>query len=62
MQPLPFKEEARQLVDSLPEDSSWNDLMYEIYVRQEIERGIADIENGNFKSQEEVKQIFGIAE
>ena len=28
-----IKEEARRLIDNLPEDSTWDDLMYEIYVR-----------------------------
>ena len=29
-----IKEEARRLIDKLPENSTWDDLMYEIYVRQ----------------------------
>jgi len=62
MQTLTVKDEARRLVESLPEDSTWSDVMYEIYVRQEIEKGIADIEAGRFKDHEEVKKIFGIAE
>lgn len=34
MQTISIKEEARRLVDKLPEESTWDDLMYEIYVRQ----------------------------
>ena len=37
-----IKEEARRLVDLLPENSTWEDLMHEIYVRQAIETGLAD--------------------
>ena len=37
-----FKEEARKLIDSLPDDSTWDDLMHAIYVRQVIEAGLAD--------------------
>ena len=62
MQTLTVKDEARRLVDSLPDDSTWSDVMYEIYVRQEIEKGIADIESGHFKDHNEVKKIFGISE
>ncbi len=62
MQILTFKEEAKLLVDSLPENSSWNDLMYEIYVRQEIEKGLDDIEAGRYKTHEEVEKIFGVTE
>ena len=36
------KEEAHKLVDKMPDDSTWDDLMEEIYVRQVIEQGLAD--------------------
>ncbi len=38
METINIKEEARRLVDQLPENSTWDDLMDEIYVRQSIER------------------------
>ena len=31
-----IKREAQRLVEQLPEQASWDDLMYEIYVRQAI--------------------------
>lgn len=37
-----IKETARRIIESLPQDASWEDLMYEIYVRQAVERGLAD--------------------
>lgn len=40
------KAAARQLVDRLPDEASWDDLMYEIYVRQAIEEGLADVAAG----------------
>lgn len=36
------KEEAHELVDRLPPGVTWDDLMHKIYVRQTIERGLAD--------------------
>lgn len=33
------KEAARQLIDHLPDQVTWND-MYELYVRQKIEAGL----------------------
>ncbi len=36
------KDEARKLVDRLPDGATWDDLEYEIYVRRAIEAGIAD--------------------
>ncbi|MBW4670746.1 MAG: hypothetical protein KME60_25815 [Cyanomargarita calcarea GSE-NOS-MK-12-04C] len=41
-----IKEEARKLIDKLPENSTWDDLMYQIYVRQTIEAGLADSKAG----------------
>lgn len=37
-----LKEEAKRLIDSLPSLTSWEQLMYEIYVREAIEKGLAD--------------------
>jgi hypothetical protein len=46
METTSIKEEARRLVDQLPDDSTWDDLMHEIYVSQSIEKGFADSEAG----------------
>lgn len=41
-----IKQEAHKIVENLPEDSTWDDLMYQIYVRQAIEAGLEDGEAG----------------
>jgi len=56
------KEAARHLVENLPEDVTWDDLMYQIYVRQNIEAGLADSEAGRVVEVEEVRKRFGLAE
>ena len=35
----PLKKEARELIDNLRDDATWDDLMYEIYVKQKIAEG-----------------------
>jgi hypothetical protein len=40
------KVEAHELVDRLPEDATWEDLQYQIYVRQAIEAGLRDSRAG----------------
>lgn len=55
-----IKEEARRLIDKLPENSTWDDLVYEIYVRQAIESGLSDSETGRVISVEEVRAKFGL--
>ena len=61
MEPINIKEEARRLVDRLPENSTWDDLMHEIYVRQSIEKGLADSRAGRTTSVEEVREKFGLS-
>lgn len=54
------KVEARRLVEELPENATWDDLMYRIYVRQAIEAGLEDSEAGRVVSVEEVRARFGL--
>jgi predicted transcriptional regulator len=54
------KDEARKLIEKLPEDSTWDDLMREIYVRQAIESGLADSEAGRTTEVEQVRSKFGL--
>ena len=37
------KDKARRLIETLPGDPSWEDLMYRIYVRQAVEAGFATL-------------------
>jgi predicted transcriptional regulator len=55
------KQEARRLVDNLLENATWDDLMYEIYVRQAIEAGLADSEAGRTLDVKEVRAKFGLS-
>ena len=60
MQTIGIKEEARRLVDKLPEESTWDDLMYEIYVRQVVEAGLEDSKAGRTTDVREVREKFGL--
>ena len=61
MQTVDIKEEARRLVDKLPEESTWDDLMYEIYVRQAVEAGLEDSKAGRTMDVTEVRKKFGLS-
>jgi len=50
------KEEVRRMLEQIPDDASFEDIQYHIYVREKIERGLKDIEEGRLLSQEEVEQ------
>jgi predicted transcriptional regulator len=49
------KEAARAIVDNLPEQATWDDLMYELYVKQKIEAGLKAADEGRTVSHEEIK-------
>ena len=57
-----IKAEARRIVDQLPESASWEDLIYRIYVRQSIEAGIKDADEGRVASVEDLRRSFGLTE
>ena len=54
------KNEARRLLETLPEDVTWDELMHEIYVRQSIEAGLADSKAGKTMDVKEVRESFGL--
>ncbi len=55
-----IKEEARRLLEKLPEDLTWDDLMHEIYVRQSIEAGLEDAKAGRVTEVAAVRTKFGL--
>ena len=50
------KEEVRRLLDALPDESSYEDIQYHIYVQQKIDKGLDAAERGDFLSDEEIEQ------
>ena len=49
------KEEVRQLLDHLPDDVSFEQIQYHIYVRQKVEKALAAANEDRLLSQEEVE-------
>lgn len=56
------KQEAQRLVENLPENATWDDLIYEIYVRQAIEAGLEDSKAGRTVDVKEVRAKFGLSQ
>lgn len=50
------KEAARQIIEHLPEQASWDDIMYELYVKQKIEAGLVAAKEDRVVSHEEAKR------
>lgn len=56
------KEEAHKLIDQLPSNATWDDLMREIYVREAIDKGLHDSNTGNTRDVAEVRKKYGLPE
>lgn len=50
------KQAARHLIDRLPDQATWEDIMYELYVKQKIEAGLKAVEEGRTIPHEEMKR------
>ena len=50
------KEKVRKILEQVPDDASYENIQYHIYVREKIESGMKDIEEGRVISQEEAEQ------
>lgn len=49
------KQSAQNVIELLHDQVSWEDIMYELYVKQKIEAGLQAIEEGRIISHAEVK-------
>jgi len=52
------KQDAINLINSLPDNISWNDVMYHMYVRQKIERGKEAVKDGKIYTSEEARRFM----
>jgi len=50
------KQVAIDGIRTLPDNSTWDDIMYFLYVNQKIENGLNDIEKGQVLSQGEARE------
>ena len=50
------KEEARRLIDSLPEQATWDDIMYEFYVKKKLALALEAAEQGKVVSHDVVRK------
>ncbi len=56
------KEEAHRIIERMPPNATWDDLMHEIYVRETIERGLADSRTGRVCDVRDVRAKVGLSE
>ena len=52
---------TQSILAELPEDTSWDELMYRIYVRQKIEKGIQSTEEEAPMTADEIRRSLGVS-
>lgn len=50
------KESVQQTLNHLSDKASWDDIMYELYVKQKIEAGLKAVDDGRTITHEEMKR------
>ncbi len=50
------KEEAKKLIDKLPDQATWDDIMYEFYVKKKLSVALKAAEEGHIISHQEAKK------
>ena len=57
-----IKDEACRLIEELPEEATWDELMYKLYVRQAIEARVKDSKAGRTIDVKDVRAKFGLSD
>lgn len=50
------KQAAKELIEQLPDQATWDDIMYELYVKQKIESGLQAVAEGRTVPHEDIKR------
>jgi hypothetical protein len=62
MQPASVKRAAHKLIDELPDDATWDDVLYRMAVRRSIEIGLRQSDDGDVVDTRTVRSELGLAE
>ena len=49
------KEEAKRLIDALPDQATWDDIMYEFYVKKKLAKALDEAAAGDVVSHQTAK-------
>ena len=53
---MPVKDNAIEIIKSLPDDCTLEDIQYHLYVRAKVEKGLKAIDEGKVVSQDEAEK------
>lgn len=56
------KEDGHKLLDQLPPNGTWDNLMHEFYLREAIERGLEDSRAGRTNDVADIRKKYRLPE
>ena len=54
-----IKQRAHELIEALPDDATWQDLLYALELRGDVEAGLADAKAGRVTDSEDLRREYG---
>jgi len=55
-----IKQRAHELIEALPDDATWQDLLYALELRGDIDAGLADATAGRVSDGEDLRREYGL--
>jgi len=52
------KEEARKIIEGLPDNATWDDIWYQLYVKRKIDNALQEASEGKVLDHEKVREKF----
>lgn len=57
-----IKVRALRMIEQLPNDCSWDDLLYQIHVGKTLDEGLKELREGKFIEHSDICKKYGIPE
>jgi len=55
-----IRQRAHELIDALPDNATWQDLLYALELRADVEAGLADAKAGRLTEVKELRRDYGL--
>ncbi len=55
---MSIKEQIQELLEALPDDVTYDDIHYHLFVREKIDKGLKDIDEGRILTEEQMEAKF----
>ncbi len=55
---MTVKEKVIEVITKLPDDSTLDDIGYELYVIESVEKGLAELDRGEYLTHEQAKETL----